>query len=212
MKFILVVARPNLFPGLSAQGLLATDSVDMAAVERHSFFAERGFMEDCSHFKQLIPYLTLELDGNNLCYQRQIKHSEQRLGGLWTIGFGGLVEPLDRDAPETRELGVLQTAALRELHEESGLTVDASALNLRGYINDESTDVSSVHFGLFYTVDLASTGLSLEQIEERVNAQAEPHRVAWRRRDELIAANGSPLAAPHEGEWEDWTRLAFTGV
>ena len=56
MRFVLVVDRKHLFPGLSPQGLLSPDTVDLASVERQAFFAERDYVEHCSHFKQIIPY------------------------------------------------------------------------------------------------------------------------------------------------------------
>lgn len=208
MRVVLVVERKLLFPSLSPQGFLPLDRVDLALVQRHAFFAERDAMEQNSHFKQLIPYMALELDDDVLAYQRQAKHSEQRLGGLWTIGFGGHVEPIDREDPRTRELGLLRAAAMRELEEETGLTIPPSALRPRGYINSESTDVSSVHFGLFFTADLTVLGMRPQEIVERVGQQAEPHRAAWLSRKAL--ANGTP--PPDGGSFEDWTRFAVEGL
>ena len=211
MKFILVVERKHLFPGLTPQGFLPLDAIDLSVVEKLGFFAERGYMENCSHYKQIIPYIALSLGDEVLCYQRQTKHSEARLGGLWTVGFGGHIEPIDRDAPELREVGMLRAAALRELQEETGLDVDPAALVAHGCINSEAEDVSSVHAGLFYTVDLAGTGLDRNQIAEKVKAQAEPYDVAWRARTDLRGADGKLGPAPNDGEWEDWSRIALAG-
>jgi predicted NUDIX family phosphoesterase len=208
LRFVLVIERKLLFPGLSPQGFLPLERVEFAKVQHHAFFAERDAMEQNSHFKQLIPYMALELGDEVLAYQRQSKHSEQRLGGLWTIGFGGHVEPIDREDPRTREFGLLRAAAMRELAEETGLALPASALRALGYINSESTDVSSVHFGLFFAVDLRPLGLGREAIAARVEAQAEPHRVAWMSRRAL--AQGAP--PPDGGSFEDWTRCAVEGL
>lgn len=212
MKFVLVVDRRHLFPGLSPQGFLPLGAIDLGVVERHGFFAEREYMENCSHYKQLIPYIALTLAGKVLAYQRMAKHSEQRLGGLWTIGFGGHIEPMDRDAAEVREGGLLHAAALRELHEETGFLVEPAALVARGCINSEAEDVSSVHAGVFFTVDLAGLGLDGSTIADTVTAQAEPARVQWVALDALFDAQGSLAAAPHGGQWEDWTRIAVRGL
>lgn len=212
MKFVLVVDRRHLFPGLSPQGFLPLDAIDLGVVERHGFFAEREFMEHCSHYKQLIPYIALVLDGQVLAYQRRSKHSEARLGGLWTVGFGGHIEPMDRDAAEVREEGLLHAAALRELHEETGFLVDHDALVARGCINSEKEDVSSVHAGVFFTVDLAGLQLDADTIAETVTAQAEPHRVQWVPLEGLLGPDGVPAPAPHDGRWEDWAAIAIGGL
>ena len=131
--------------------------------------------------------------------------SEQRLGGLWTIGFGGHIEPMDRG-----EGSLLQTAALRELEEETGLSVPESALVARGCINSEKEDVSSVHAGLFYTVDLKATGMDHAAIAARVTEQAEPWKVEWVALADVAGKDNPP--APQGGQWEDWTRIALTGI
>lgn len=208
MKFILVVERKHLFPGLSPQGFLPLGTIDLDAVEKWGFFAERDHMENCAHYKQIIPYMSLILDGQVLAYQRQTKHSEQRLGGLWTIGFGGHVEPIDRG--EAGVDGLLQTAALRELEEETGFNVSDDALVARGCINSEKEDVSSVHAGLFYTVDLAHTGMDHEAIAAKVTAQAEPWKVEWVAISDVAGREDPP--APQGGQWEDWTRIAVLGL
>lgn len=212
MKFILVIDRKHLFPGLSPQGLLPLGAVDLAAVEKHAFFAERDYMEHCSHYKQIIPYMALTHGHDVLCYQRQAKHSESRLGGLWTVGFGGHIEPIDRRAAEAREAGLLTVSALRELSEETGLELSPDALELRGYINSEANDVSTVHFGVFYRVALDASGLERDAVAELVVQQAEPHAVRWLPKRELLRVDGAVAAAPHEGEWENWTLLALRGL
>jgi len=208
MQFILVVDRKHLFPGLFPQGFLSLDRVDLKEAEQRAFFAERTFMEKCSYFKQIIPYIVLRLGDEILCYQRRAKHTEKRLGGLWTVGFGGHIEPMDRD--ETGELGLVHSTALRELEEETGLKVEASALRPLGFINSEREEVSQVHFGVFFEVDLQSDGRSREEIAALVASQTEPQRVEWRTRGQLDPSQGLP-AAPQGGQWEDWTRYALEG-
>lgn len=210
MRSILVVARRYLFPGLSPQGFLAPDAVDLDAVGPHLFFAERRYMETCSHYKQIIPYLVLtrgrDRERRVLVYQRRAKHTEARLGGLWSVGFGGHVEPLDRDPGEVGRTRLLDVAARRELNEETGLDSGALDLKLLGYINSDREDVSSVHLGVVYRVELDGVAGDDAAVLATVAAQAEPHRAVWLAAHELSAglAEGS---APDGGSFEDWSRI-----
>jgi predicted NUDIX family phosphoesterase len=217
MRVILVVERCHLFPGLSPQGFLAPADIDLDRVDGRLFFAERDYMEQCSHYKQVIPYLVLTRgEGDKqrvLCYQRRSKHTEQRLGGLWSVGFGGHIEPEDGAAPasERRAAPLLQATALREMQEETGLEPGAKALDLVGYINSDAQDVSSVHFGVVYRVALDALPGSDDQLIALVSAQAEPHQARWIPARELpnLLPEGH---GPDGGSFEDWSRLAVQGM
>ncbi len=211
MRVILVVERKHLFPRLSPQGFLAPDAVNMDSINDHLFFAERDYMEVNSHYKQIIPYLMLQRgwgdDARVLCYQRKVKHTEARLGGLWSVGFGGHVEPIDRQ--ENTDL--VMTTALRELEEETGLFPGPDALKMKGFINSDSEDVSSVHFGIVFQVQLDALPGSDEEIMELVSSQAEPHQAKWIPVEKLSGMMG-PEAGPDGGSFEDWSRIAVGGM
>jgi len=213
VRFILVVDRKHLFPGLSPQGFLPADAVAMERLGPHLFFAERDHMEHNSHFKQIIPYLVLQRgqgsDARVLCYQRRAKHTEQRLGGLWSVGFGGHIEPMDVDAEGRAAL--VTTAALREMEEETGLNPGADALQMAGFINSDREDVSSVHFGVVYRVDLDGLPGDDDEIIRLVSAQAEPHQARWIAAGELPGLIG-PGRGPDGGTFEDWSRVAVEGL
>lgn len=215
MRAILVIERKHLFPGLSPQGFLGTDAVDLAAVADRLFFAERDYMEHDSHFKQIIPYLMLQRgrgDGARvLCYQRRAKHTEARLGGLWSVGFGGHVEPLDQNSDQVTRAGLILATALREMEEETGLNPGAAALTLVGHINSDSEDVSSVHFGVVFRVDLNHLTGTDQEIIALVSAQAEPHQARWIPAADLVGMT-APGQGPEGGSFEDWSRIAVSGV
>ena len=215
MRSILVIERNHLFPGLSPQGFLAPDTVALEALGDRMFFAERDYMERNSHYKQIIPYLMLQRGAGDetrvLCYQRKAKHTEQRLGGLWSVGFGGHIEPVDRGDAQIAANGLVLTTALREMAEETGLEPGAGALTLAGYINSDSEDVSSVHFGVVFRVDLDGMPGDDGQIMDLVSAQSEPHQARWIPAAELAALTGAGNG-PDGGSFEDWSRIAIQCV
>jgi predicted NUDIX family phosphoesterase len=216
LRSILVIERKHLFPGLSPQGFLAPGAVDLESVTDRLFFAERDYMEINSHYKQIIPYLMLMRgaagdDARVLCYQRKAKHTEQRLGGLWSVGFGGHIEPIDRSDALVATHGLLVASALRELVEETGLEPGADALQACGFINSDSEDVSSVHFGVVFRIDLDRTAGSDAELLEKVSAQSEPHQARWIPSAALPDMVG-PDRAPDGGSFEDWSRIAISGV
>lgn len=214
MRTILVVDRHHLFPGLSPQGFLPPEAIDLEAITPHLFFAERSYMETCSHYKQIIPYLVLTRghgpDRRIIAYQRRAAHSEQRLGGLWSIGFGGHIEPMDRADRAVATTGLVQAAALRELKEETGLDQPHASLGLLGYINSDGHDVSSVHFGVVYRVPLDMARGSDDQLLSTVTGQAEPYQARW-----LSAATLArflePGTGPDGGTFEDWSCHVIRG-
>ncbi len=210
MRAILVIHRQHLFPGLSPQGFLTPDAVDLDSLSPHLFFAEREYMEHCSHYKQIIPYLVLTRENRVLVYQRRKKHTEQRLGGLWSVGFGGHIEPLDREDRDVEVHGLMRASALRELNEETGLDPASTPLAAVGYINSDREDVSSVHFGVVYQVSLDAVDGSDEDILATVTAQAEPHQARWLPAADLPDLVG-PGRGPDGGTFEDWSRIAVEG-
>jgi len=215
VRVILVVERKHLFPGLSPQGFLPIGAVDLDGISDRLFFAERDFMAINSHYKQIIPYLMLQrgdgADARVLCYQRRTKHTEKRLGGLWSVGFGGHIEPLDRDSDAVKADGMVLASALREMEEETGLNPGPGSLTLAGFINSDREDVSSVHFGVVFRVDLGGLADSDEQILDLVTAQAEPHQARWISVADLQGMTG-PGKGPDGGSFEDWSRIAVEGV
>lgn len=214
MRAILVIERKHLFPGLSPQGFLPPNAVDIDRLTPHLFFAERDYMEQNSHYKQVIPYLLLQRgtgdDRRILCYQRRTKHTEQRLGGLWSVGFGGHIEPVDRDNDQVRASGLITATAVREMAEETGLEPGIDALRLTGFLNADDEDVSSVHFGVVFAVDLDVLEASDAEILTLVSAQSEPHQARWISCQDL-ATMAAPDQGPDGGSFENWSVLALRG-
>lgn len=92
-------------------------------------------------FKQMIPYVVVINDPTGDIFVTRRLAGDERLKGKASIGIGGHIE--DGES--------LMDGMYRELKEEIGLAKeDVAAIHFRGYINDDATEVGSVHLGLVY--------------------------------------------------------------
>jgi predicted NUDIX family phosphoesterase len=105
--------------------------------------------ENDKRFKQLIPYVLLISGARVLHYQRGKGGEETRLHGLYSIGVGGHLSDQDHDLFSKDGLGYYE-GTWRELREE----VDIKPLREAAVavINDDSTEVGMVHFGVVHVV------------------------------------------------------------
>lgn len=144
MEFVFVVKRFELFPRAQPQGFTRLPPEDIEAflqrVEERGFFVERRHAERDATMKQIIPYVVL-VRGGDVFRMERIGGGEGRLHGKASVGVGGHVNPVDAEHP-------VKAGMQRELDEEvdlGGLQVEPHAV---GLINDDGTDVGSVHVGL----------------------------------------------------------------
>ncbi len=100
--------------------------------------------------KQLIPYVLILCNGKILRYRRGKGGQETRLHGLFSVGIGGHISEEDHDL-FSNDRGY-QDGMRRELMEEVAIEVaDHAAVAL---INDDSTEVGYVHFGVVHVVQV----------------------------------------------------------
>jgi predicted NUDIX family phosphoesterase len=139
-------------------------------------FEDRPTAERTPAWKQWIPYCVLRCgqrpreghaaaEAGVFLVQRTRGQSEARLHGAFSLGLGGHIEP-DDAVGSTDGPGFFLAALWRELHEELQLG-PAAALAPRfvGLVNDDSTEVGSVHAGLVYTVDVPlATAAARQQV------------------------------------------------
>ena len=107
---------------------------------------------------------------------------DERLHDHWSIGVGGHLNPGDGD---------LGGCLRREWAEE----VEADftpAFRLVGLLNDDTTDVGSVHVGAVFVADAEGRQVAIREIEKLSGAFVEPEAVAAVSRD-----------------LESWSRLVF---
>ena len=113
-------------------------------------FRPRAQVETNPSYKQIIPYVVITDGANILHYVRGKKAGEQRLVAKGSIGIGGHINDEDHSLFVT-DLQAFQDAVAREVHEE--LTIEGSFdAKPVGLINDDSTDVGSVHFGIVHVM------------------------------------------------------------
>ncbi len=119
--------------------------------ENNRFIARSAAEDDPSH-KQIIPYVLVRKGDRYLHYVRGKGSGEKRLVSLGSIGIGGHINHGDESLFLTG-LEFYEEALQRELHEELRLDghFETRAIAL---INDDSTPVGRVHFGIVHVCDL----------------------------------------------------------
>ncbi len=135
----------GVFQGISLDGEKYLPILTASANLR---YLNRSDAEDDRNFKQLIPYVLVFCDGKILRYRRGKGGQETRLHGLYSVGIGGHISEDDHGLFSTDQ--GYQEGMRRELREEVAIVeMKDAAVAL---INDDSTDVGSVHFGVVHVV------------------------------------------------------------
>ena len=148
---------------------------------QHTRYVPRSLAEDDPSLKQIIPYVLVRRGDTLLHYVRGKGSGEKRLVAKGSIGIGGHINHRDEDLFGAGT-DYYELAVQRELHEE--LLIDADlATRVVALINDDSTPVGQVHFGVVHVCELGgehvSRGepcitelrfLTLDQLAERRDA------------------------------------------
>jgi predicted NUDIX family phosphoesterase len=154
----------------------------------HLLYLNRTEAEHDKRYKQVIPYVLLICGDKILRYRRGKGGQETRLHGLCSVGVGGHISEEDHGL-FTSDRGY-QEGMRRELMEEVG--IDAASEPPVAAINDDSTEVGQVHFGVVHVV---------------------------RVRDESIAGGRSGIVGPefvrmadatkNASDYESWSRFCL---
>ena len=118
-------------------------------------YLNRSEAEQDRRFKQLIPYVLVMFNDRILRYRRGKGGQETRLHGLYSVGVGGHISEEDHglfsSGPGYSE------GMRRELLEEVAVSeVNEAAVAV---INDDSTDVGYVHFGVVHVMHVADDSI-----------------------------------------------------
>jgi predicted NUDIX family phosphoesterase len=115
-------------------------------------YLNRTDAEQDKRFKQLIPYVLLICNGKVLRYRRGRGGQETRLHGLYSVGIGGHISEEDHGL-FARDQGY-RDGMRREIAEE--VAVEEVRESAVAVINDESTEVGCVHFGVVHVMQVAN--------------------------------------------------------
>jgi predicted NUDIX family phosphoesterase len=119
-------------------------------------YRNRSEADQDRRYKQLIPYVLLICNDRILRYRRGKGGQETRLHGLYSVGIGGHISEEDHGLFSSRR--GYQESMRRELMEEVG--IDAAHEPAVAVINDDSTEVGYVHFGVVHVVRVSDESVA----------------------------------------------------
>ncbi len=148
-----VLEQAGMFQGLAFDVERYLGKLFVQGVGR---FMPRSQAEVDPAYKQLIPYVIMACNGKYLSYVRGRRAGESRLVGNRSIGIGGHINPADDEVPlfDTDFRQMYKTAVNREVAEE--VAVETSHTDrIVALLNDDSTEVGTVHLGIvhYWTLD-----------------------------------------------------------
>lgn len=167
-ELVLVVPRASLMGdpgwyGMTTDGLAGFEAV----VARDAQFRPRPDVEVDRTWKQVIPYLVLRDGPRYFLMRRTQAGGDARLHDRWSIGVGGHLNPGDGDL----------AGGLRREWREEVIADFEPEFRLIGLLNDDTTDVGSVHVGAVYVADAGGRPVQIREIEKLSGAFADPAEV-----------------------------------
>jgi predicted NUDIX family phosphoesterase len=151
-------------------------------------YLNRSEAEQDRRYKQLIPYTLLIRNDRILRYRRGKGGQETRLHGLYSVGIGGHISEEDHGL-FSKDRGYRE-GMRRELMEEAG--IDAGNGPAVAAINDDSTEVGYVHFGVVHVLRV-------------------PDESVASRRNGIVGPEFIPIAdaVKDPSGYESWSRLCL---
>jgi predicted NUDIX family phosphoesterase len=152
-------------------------------------YLNRSDAEKDKRYKQLIPYVLVICNNKILRYRRGRGGQETRLHGLYSVGIGGHISEEDNQL-FSKSIGGYEEGMRRELKEE--VDIDEVKETLVAVINDDSTEVGYVHFGVVHIMHVAN-----ENVAGRRNGIVAPEFVP------MVEAVKDPSV------YESWSRFCL---
>lgn len=185
-ELVLVVPRERALVDGSWHGLRrGVDPALVGELEAAGVYRPRSAVEPDPAWKQLIPYLVLR-DGPAWFLMRRTRAGgDARLHDLYSIGVGGHLNPGD---------GGIEGGLRREVAEELLTDLDPR-FELVGLLNDDTTEVGSVHLGVVFVADTGGTPVAIRETEKLSAEWAD---------DRAVRAV--------EDRMETWSRIVFEAL
>jgi len=143
----------GVFQGLS---LAVDEYLPVVTAAENILYLNRSEAEQDKGHKQLIPYVLIICNDRILRYRRGKGGGETRLHGLYSVGIGGHISEEDHGLFSNAQ--GYQDGMRRELMEEVAIdNIEAAPVAL---INDDSTEVGYVHFGVVHIVHVANENVA----------------------------------------------------
>ena len=185
---VMVVSRADLaqfIDGNKFAFIRANVDQILETITNKHFFLARALAETSPQYKQIIPYVVIRHGDSYFLLQRTSRQTEARLHHKMSLGIGGHINP---DTPTL--LGGLQ----KELEEEVSVARPYD-LEFAGILNDDTTDVGSVHLGAVYMLEAFTPNVSVRETDTMSGS--------WTRRADLAA---------HREAMETWSQLVYDGL
>lgn len=159
-------------------------------------YRNRSEAEQDKRYKQLIPYVLILCQDKILRYRRGRGGQETRLHGLYSVGIGGHIS--EEDHGLFSQAQGYQEGMWRELKEEVAIdeVKDQAREAVVAVINDDSTEVGYVHFGVVHVLRVAD------------------ENIAGRRCDGIVAPEFVPVAdaLKDPAGYESWSRFCLENL
>ncbi len=132
--------------------------LSVATDRKNLTYLNRSAAELDKRYKQLIPYVLIICNGKILRYRRGKAGGETRLHGLCSVGIGGHISEEDHGLFNSNDRGYYEEGMRRELKEE--VDIDADNAPAVALINDDSTEVGYVHFGVVHILQVPDESIA----------------------------------------------------
>jgi predicted NUDIX family phosphoesterase len=183
----------GVFQGISLDTAKYLPIVTAAA---RVLYLNRSDAEKDRRYKQLIPYVLILCQDKILRYRRGRGGQETRLHGLYSVGIGGHISEEDHGLFSSAQ--GYQEGMWRELKEEVAIDEKKDQLSeaVVGLINDDSTEVGYVHFGVVHILRVAD------------------ENIAGRRCDGIVAPEFVTVAdaLKDPASYESWSRFCLENL